>query len=234
MTNRIAVMRTAIEAFPKQGNREVFYRFDFSKLTSPYTMYLTEDMQRGDIDAIASVYIDNSLNASSVTLTFNGIFNILVQPNWQGVYPVICSGPTQLQISTAGNVAVGVILSNTPKDYASWGPISATATFATPTGAFTNRSTTITVGGTSQQLAPINANRKRIYVENPATAAGQGGIAAAESLFINFTTAAGVNNGTSVELLPGGIFDSGSGPVTTEAITVNAATTGHAFIAKEM
>lgn len=100
------------------------------------------------------------------------------------------------------------------------------------TGTFTNRSGAMTAGGTSQTLAAVNASRRRLIIQNPCTAAGQG--VTAESLYINFTSAAAVDGGTSVELAPCGSFDSNAGPVSTEAITVNAATTGHKWIAKEM
>lgn len=102
-----------------------------------------------------------------------------------------------------------------------------------PPYSFTDRSGTITTGGTSQTLAGINANRHRIIIQNPSSSTGEG-IVTAQSLYINFTSAAGVNNGTSIELVPGAIFDSGTGPVTSELITVNAATTAHAYVAKEM
>lgn len=99
-------------------------------------------------------------------------------------------------------------------------------------GTFTNRSGTITAGGTSQTLAAVNATRKRIIIQNPCTTAGQG--VTAESLYINFTSAAAVDGGTSIELAPCGSYDSGAGPVSTELIAVNAATTAHKFVAKEM
>ena len=98
---------------------------------------------------------------------------------------------------------------------------------------FTDRSGTIATGGTSQQLMASNTQRRRFIIYNPATQTGQG-IATAESLFFNFTSAAGVNNATSVELTPGGIYDSGIGIVTPEQINIIAATTGHQFVAKEM
>ncbi len=113
------------------------------------------------------------------------------------------------------------------------GPYSFGQTSSGIAATFVNRSSSISVGGTSQTLAASNTNRRRIWIMNPSDAAGQG-IATAESLYINFTTAAGVNNGTAIEINPGGWWDSGIGPTTTEAITVNAATTGHVFIAKEM
>ena len=98
---------------------------------------------------------------------------------------------------------------------------------------FTDRSGSITTGGTSQTLMSSNNQRRRFIVCNPATPTGQN-ITPAESIFINFTSAAGVNNGTALEILPGSWYDSGIGIVTPEAITINAATTGHVFIAKEM
>lgn len=100
------------------------------------------------------------------------------------------------------------------------------------TGTFTDRSGAVTLGGTSQQLAAANTSRKRIIIENPCTATSQN-IPTAESLFINFTTAAAANL-TSVELAPCGSFDTGAGPVTTEVVNVIGATTAHKWVAKEM
>lgn len=99
-------------------------------------------------------------------------------------------------------------------------------------GSFTDRSGSISVGGTSQTLAALNANRKRIVIQNPCTATSQG-IGTAENLFLNFTSAATTAGGNSLELQPCGSYDSGFGPVTTEAITVIAATTNHKYVAKE-
>lgn len=105
-----------------------------------------------------------------------------------------------------------------------------------PTGfgeSFTDRSGSVVTGGTSQQLMAANNNRRRFLIVNPASAGGQA-IANPESLFVNFTSSAGVNNGTSLEITPGGWYDSGIGIVTPEQINITAATTGHAFVAKEM
>lgn len=121
--------------------------------------------------------------------------------------------------------------SNQPTEVSPPNPLPVSA--AILQGTITDRSSFIAVAGTSQQLVATNPARKRIWIENPATAAGQN-IAVAESLYINFGAAAGVNNGTSIELLPGGWFDTGSGPVMTQQINVNAATLDHVYIAKEM
>ena len=94
----------------------------------------------------------------------------------------------------------------------------------TATGTLTNRSGTITAGGTAQVLMAVNASRKYLLVQNPS--------AATESLWINFTTAA-VESQPSIELTPGQGFLMEAGFISTEAVSVIAATTGHAFTAKE-
>ena len=92
----------------------------------------------------------------------------------------------------------------------------------------------VATGGTSQQLMPSAASlsRRMVLIENPCSATSQG-IAAAENLFVNFDgIAASTSNGKSLELAPCGSLL--LQPVSTGQITVNAATTGHQFFAKEL
>lgn len=96
------------------------------------------------------------------------------------------------------------------------------------TGAVTDRSGVVATGGTSQTLAPANANRKYIFVQNPHDAT--------ESLYINFGAVANATHG--VELIPGCHFVMPNGGfvggfVTNTSVTVTANTTSHRFIAKE-
>lgn len=100
-------------------------------------------------------------------------------------------------------------------------------------GSYIDRSGKIATGGTSQKLMDSNGGRRRVIIENPQSATSQG-IGTAENLFINFTLPASSTNGGSIELLPGGSYDSDSGPCTVEQINVVAATTGHQYMAKEM
>ncbi len=91
-------------------------------------------------------------------------------------------------------------------------------------GTLTNRSGTITAGGTSQQIAPANASRKYLFIQNPITAT--------ETLFVNFGSPAA--SGTSYEIAAGGSLSLGVGSfVPTDAVNIVAATTGHVFVAKE-
>lgn len=101
-------------------------------------------------------------------------------------------------------------------------------------GIYTDRSSSVTLGGTSQQLMAANTSRKRVLIQNPCSTTTQG-IGATENLFIRFEgLAASTSAGNSIELVACGSYDSGAGPITTGQITVNAATTGHKFIAWEM
>lgn len=99
----------------------------------------------------------------------------------------------------------------------------------------TARGTTITAGGTSQTLMAANSSRKGFEIQNPCSSTTQN-IPAAESLFINFTSAATVNTSANgVELAPCASYSEGlnGGAVSQEAITVIGATTGHIIYAKE-
>lgn len=100
-------------------------------------------------------------------------------------------------------------------------------------GSYIDRSGKVTTGGTSQLLMPANGSRRRLVIQNPVSAASQG-IATAENLFIRFGANASTSAGNSIELLPGGSYDSDSGPTTTDAVFVNAATNSHQYFAAEM
>ncbi len=88
----------------------------------------------------------------------------------------------------------------------------------------TERSGTITTGGTAQPLAAAHAARRYLIIEN---------VSQTEALWVNFTTTA-VEAEPSIMLAPGGgslVMDGSF--VSTEAISVIAATTAHPFTAKE-
>ena len=104
--------------------------------------------------------------------------------------------------------------------------VGAGAASVSRSGTTTDRSGAITTGGTSQQLMADNASRRYILIMNPSTES--------ESLFINFTANASTSAGSSLEIIPGGRYErDASSYVTTEAVNVVAATTGHKFVAKE-
>lgn len=100
--------------------------------------------------------------------------------------------------------------------------------------AVTDRGGTVTAGGTAQTLAPANPARKAVVIQNPCTAAGQG-IGAAEDLYISVAgnaTVAGSGNYADLASC-GSASVTVNGEVYTGAISVNAATTGHRWMATE-
>lgn len=126
-------------------------------------------------------------------------------------------GVVAASVTTAGNVTV---VPTNPVVQASSSGVGTGATF------------TMTYIGITQTLMASNASRKAFFIQNPMTALGQN-IATAENLYINYTSASGVQDGVSIELSPGASVP--ISPVTsTELITVNAQTLGHRYIAREM
>ena len=89
-------------------------------------------------------------------------------------------------------------------------------------GALTNRSGSIAAGGTSQQLAPANATRNYLFIQN----------VSANDIWFNFGTAAVVDQ-PSVRLLPGQSFSMEGTFVSTEVVNIISANTGDKYVAKE-
>ena len=91
-------------------------------------------------------------------------------------------------------------------------------------GAFTNRSgATSATASTSTQLAPANAARRFLFIQNVGTA----------DIWINFGAAANAGQ-PSIKLTANSIFQmDGSGFVSTEAVNVLSATASIAYTAKE-
>jgi hypothetical protein len=88
---------------------------------------------------------------------------------------------------------------------------------------YTDRSGTITLGGTSQQLAPKNADRFYFFFQNISTG----------DLWLNYTTVAGIGTSGSELVRPGDKVYLEASYVTSEAINVIGATTGQQFTCKE-
>lgn len=228
---------------PREGRRALQLMFDFTGGT--VNIIVTLNAIDYGVEAWQTMFIDNSNSAAALTLTMVGTNQRIACPPYsQGYYPVLTMGPTLNFTAASGGAVVNQIsLLNFFVDMAVWsiqapgtpaGTTNVTGTVNTApyNGVDTDRSGALAVAGTSQSAAAANGARKRFFIQNPSTAAGQG-IAGAESLFVNFTTAAGVNNGTSIELTAGQSLDLAMA-VTTEQINVNAVTVGHRWIAKEL
>jgi hypothetical protein len=98
-----------------------------------------------------------------------------------------------------------------------------TLTMLPSAGTLNDKSGTITTGDTAQTLAVVNADRRYLFIQNVDTS---------EDLWINFTTAA-VKDEPSIKIEAGGSFTMEGSFVSTELVSVIAATTGHKWTAKE-
>jgi len=90
-------------------------------------------------------------------------------------------------------------------------------------GSFTDGSTTITTGGTSQQVFAANAARRFLLVQNISDT----------KMFLNFGSAATTGAGSILLAPNGGSVVMDAGFVTDQTVNILCATAGKAFTAKE-
>ena len=228
---------------PPEGPKALTFSLDF---TAVLQIGMNIDLTSVGLSFVQSVFVDNSNSNASFTLYIPGVNQkIVVQAYAQAVFPALQIGATfQFVASSAGATPVTITLCNEAMDLMQWqtgnpNAIVGTVTVAgtvvanpAPVG-FTDKSGSIATGGNAVQPIAANGSRKRVIISNASTIAGEN-IAAVESLFFNFGSVAGVNDGVSLELQPGQSWDSGGGPCPTGLLSINAATSGHRFTVKEM
>ena len=99
---------------------------------------------------------------------------------------------------------------------------SITATTDPVSGALTDGSGTITLGGTAQEVFAANATRSYLAIQNLST----------ENLWVNFGIAA-VASQPSLKLIPNASFAMESSFVSNQSVSIIGATTSSAFAAKQ-
>lgn len=90
-------------------------------------------------------------------------------------------------------------------------------------GSFTDHSSTITAGGSSQEVMTDNVHRRYLFVQNVSSG----------RLWVNFAGTAAVQGQPSILLEPGDSLVMESSFVVVDDVTIIGATTGQAFTAKE-
>lgn len=208
---------------------------------------LTAFARSVDAFSIQGIFIDNSNNPLSVvTITIGGTNQKFIIPaGAQGTARVFNAPGSTLNLNavSSANGKTVIDLLNFPVDNFIWQntssgiPVVISGTVNVRPVSVTSQDLTgfIVVGGLGQELTPALVTRVSMLIENPATAGGQG-IAAAESLFVRIgNDPAGVNDGTSYEVTPGGYWPTGAmqNISFTDRVTVNAATINHRFIATQ-
>jgi hypothetical protein len=119
-----------------------------------------------------------------------------------------------------GVSAIGEVQAS-PTAYTVLDRLKSITTALTPSGATpTDRSGTITTGGSAQVLAAAHATRRWLFIQNTST-----GI-----LYFSFTGTASLS---SVQLAPGACYENPSHFCPVGAISIYGATTAQAFVAME-
>lgn len=236
---------------PCKGPAAIPILIDFS-LGSTFSVDLSTVQSQGFIECVQTVFADNSANPFSlkISTTSDVSQTITIPPNSQAYLPILQTNPPKLSFTSNYTGKVQVELLNMYIAPAVWNVGSGTGTFNfdangnvktadqnlagaiannqvitqtqpnNPLG--TDRSGTITTGGTVQQLAAANSSRKKLIVHNPSTAT--------EILQICF----GVNTAGRIDIAVGAtvtFIDGVSVPL--DAVFIVGATTAHAFKAYE-
>lgn len=198
---------------PREGPKSVFTLLDFTS-SDVVNIDFTLAGQEGKITAIQSIWADNSQSSGPLTIDVAGTGQRIVVPaGYQGTIPVIAATRPKMRCTCAAVTRVGVVWLNVPMPVGVWNTGA-----ALPKGADAYIVTTGGVPVVAFATATANA-----YITNPNTAT--------ESLWVDPVNAAGLVspgvNGTTTELVAGQSY----APPTGARISVNAATSGHAFVA---
>lgn len=198
---------------PALGARALQVPFDFSVAASFEGDFMRE-LESGQIDAIQSVKIDNSLNASAFTLVVAGLGEsgdkVVAAPYSIGTYPIfVPPGTLRYTAASAGGVEVVVSFFSIELPYSVNSVLSSAPSPSLVTGVPTQQNIVLT--GASQVAFAANAARKRITIQNPP--------GNANSIWVNQGAAATADT-ASQEVPPGGQFDTGTGPLSLGAINI--------------
>lgn len=107
---------------PVQGPCGINVELDFRTVDNVVGDLALEQMQ-GSLDFIQSIYIDNSANTKSLSITFSGTgYNITMKAGRQGIFPVIAAvGRLSWSAqSVAAAVLVKTIMMNEQQPYFQW------------------------------------------------------------------------------------------------------------------
>jgi hypothetical protein len=167
--------QAALLATPSKGSRVIPYHLDFTNV-AVIQQDITEEILASEIDFIQSIYIDNSLNASTISFRFTGPLTqgyfITAQPFTQGWYPVcVPKGKITFAANTTQGIAIDIQLVNVAMPYFTWGPLP--GVLVAP--ALANKAFKLLpcINGDNQLVAGVLAQTVKFYrgifsVDNPA------------------------------------------------------------------
>jgi hypothetical protein len=231
-------------AIPPEGPKYISFAYDFS-IQNTHKIDLNLLVQQNNISGIQTVFIDNSLNNSTVSLSVEETQQkIQLGPLQQGFFPMMVTERTSITVTSVSTNSAKIILLNYPMAAGSWNSntapssdvlspiiVSGRLNVRTVAAQMTdvNRSGTITTGGTAQVLMVANPSRVGWMLQNMDETILEG-------LWYSTTGTAAPNTPGSFQLNAStGVGFSGGAITGTSSnqISIYAATTGHKFSAVE-
>lgn len=215
---------------PKAGPKSLPYTFDFSTDGVISDDLLTENLMN-EVQFVQSIYVNNRDNDVEFRIVFAITGQEIVVPaNASGIWPVFAPDQTSFVATMAPQAGriVKVQFLNVPMPLTQWGPISVTVDNVTATFTPTIAASTNNDSGSahaSSTLFNANPNGLRRIVQNPSSNIN--------SIFINFGGQAASDAGSSIEITPGGKFDTEMGPIDLSEWTIFA-TAVTPYLAMEM
>lgn len=241
MTLNLAVpvpIPVELGAMPCEKRSAFRFKLDFSLGLSQF-IDLATFYNQATIKSIQSMYVNNRGNTSPVSFTMNGTNQVLTVPaNAQAYLPVLDQNPPTIQIDCTNATGICFVqLLNFFTPPFMWGQ-DFTVTIAALSAIIVNsrlnvrtapqvlssdtdRSGTITVGGTGQVLMAANASRAQWTLQNPSTA----------TEILQFSKVG--LTGPWYDLIPGATASENGITIYQGSMWIIAATTAHAFTADE-
>lgn len=225
MANKISGLLTSFRVYiglaPKTLPKTLPFTVDFSTVATQ-SFDLTKEIAGDKLEWVQSFYVDNSANPMPLVLTMQDTGQVITWPaNSQGYMPVLAINPPKFTLSTT--VSSGLVINIQALSFAVPAAIWSIANAGIGvTG--TDGSTTITAGGTAQNLfgGTIPANGFAIYNPDPAN-----------DLWVSDTTTA-LANGTGSIRVPanGGAYETPVGYKPIAAVSIVGGVTGQKITAK--
>lgn len=118
-------------ALPREGPKCVPLSFDFTAQSS-YAVDFMAIQQRGLIDSVQTLFIDNNAGTTALTVLINQSSQLIIAaPGTQGYYPVLCPNPMRFTFTCTGGTAnTQVFALNVPIPSSVWSVAGAALQFS--------------------------------------------------------------------------------------------------------
>lgn len=104
---------------PAEGPKALPLQLLFGTATS-YTFNVSLLSQQGWLSNVQCIFVDNSLNASALTINVPNVCNEIIPPNAQAFVPIPCPQNVTLTFTCSGGQTANVVLFNVPMPAAVW------------------------------------------------------------------------------------------------------------------